>query len=144
MRRYDEPVDVRIRLDHVPDRMPEQFVWRGRLYLVREVLSCWVETGVWWRGPAAELVHGGGMPAQRTAETGAAGMDGAGMDGAGMDGAGMDGAGMDADTRPLRDGSADESTTWRVEASAGRLAGIGIFDLCERPPGIWRLVQALD
>ena len=129
MRRYDEPVDVRIRLDHVPDRMPEQFVWRGRLYLVREVLSCWVETGVWWRGPAAELVHGGGMPAQRTAETGAAGMDG---------------AGMDADTRPLRDGSADESTTWRVEASAGRLAGIGIFDLCERPPGIWRLVQALD
>ncbi len=29
--------------------LPEQFLWRGRLYLVREVLAHWVEIGTWWR-----------------------------------------------------------------------------------------------
>ena len=28
---------------------PEQFLWRGRLYLVRGVLAHWVEIGPWWR-----------------------------------------------------------------------------------------------
>lgn len=55
MRRYDDPVEVR--RDASAD--PEQFLWRGRLWLVREVVSHWVETGAWWvraqegpRGPS--------------------------------------------------------------------------------------------
>ncbi len=37
---------------------PEQFLWAGRLYVVREVLHRWVEAGAWWLRasdtPAAE------------------------------------------------------------------------------------------
>ena len=49
-RRYDDPrrdaVDVR---PAAGGRQPAQFLWRGRLYVVREVLSHWVEVGAWWR-----------------------------------------------------------------------------------------------
>ena len=52
MRRYDDPVEVRKGADEDPD----QFLWRGRLWQVREVVAHWVETGAWWsrrpeRGP---------------------------------------------------------------------------------------------
>ena len=51
MRRYDDPVEVRKGADEDPD----QFLWRGRLWQVREVVAHWVETGAWWaRRPAAE------------------------------------------------------------------------------------------
>jgi hypothetical protein len=30
------------------DDCPEQFLWRGRLWQVREVIAHWVETGAWW------------------------------------------------------------------------------------------------
>jgi hypothetical protein len=33
---------------------PEQFLWRGRLYVVRTVLARWTEAGGWWRN--AEVV----------------------------------------------------------------------------------------
>ena len=50
MRRYDDPVEVRKGADEDPD----QFLWRGRLWQVREVVAHWVETGAWWaRRPAA-------------------------------------------------------------------------------------------
>jgi hypothetical protein len=32
------------------DDEPAHFLWRGRLYLVREVLARWTESGGWWRG----------------------------------------------------------------------------------------------
>lgn len=44
-RRYDDPVEVR----RGPQESPEQFVWRDRLWLVRQVVAHWVETGQWWR-----------------------------------------------------------------------------------------------
>lgn len=47
MRRYDDPVDV-LRGEVAPD----QFLWRGRLWKVREVVAHWVETGSWWAGAA--------------------------------------------------------------------------------------------
>ena len=51
MRRYDDPVEVRKGADEDPD----QFLWRGRLWQVREVVAHWVETGAWWtRRPAAD------------------------------------------------------------------------------------------
>ena len=63
MRRYDDPVEVRKGADEDPD----QFLWRGRLWQVREVVAHWVETGAWWarrpadqgasRGPDTDLLR---------------------------------------------------------------------------------------
>lgn len=63
-RTYGEPVEVRRGLVD-GEEAPAQFLWRGRLYLVRGVLSHWVETGAWWSAPAARGVYGllpGGSP----------------------------------------------------------------------------------
>ena len=53
MRRYDEPVQVR--LTEGPDGtyggggpVPDAFLWRSRLYVVREVLASWLEREAWW------------------------------------------------------------------------------------------------
>jgi hypothetical protein len=52
VRRYDDLVDVREGpadgLARDDERGPEQFLWRGRLWQVREVIAHWVETGAWW------------------------------------------------------------------------------------------------
>ena len=83
-RRYDDPVEVRRR-----DEDPAEFLWHGRLYVVRAVLAHWVETGAWWRvaRPAARPRW---LPTARRAER----------------------------------------EVWRVEASAGRAHGAGVYDLC--------------
>jgi hypothetical protein len=47
-RLHADPVEVRRR-----DDAPEQFLWRGRLYLVQAVLARWTESGGWWRSPGA-------------------------------------------------------------------------------------------
>ncbi len=66
MRRYDETIEVfgpdlenlpvtvaeAIQVQRDPAQelgAPGQFLWRGRLYVVREVLGSWVETLPWWR-----------------------------------------------------------------------------------------------
>jgi hypothetical protein len=41
---YAEPVEVRRQKE-----TPAQFLWRDRLYVVREVLDSWVESGSWWQ-----------------------------------------------------------------------------------------------
>jgi Family of unknown function (DUF6504) len=46
--RHGDPVEVRR-----GDDAPEQFLWRGRLYVVRAVLARWTESGGWWRGVRA-------------------------------------------------------------------------------------------
>ncbi len=61
MRRYDDPVEVR--KGWVGDQQsgiegPEQFLWHGRLWKVREVVAHWVETGPWWTTPGAQAVIG--------------------------------------------------------------------------------------
>jgi hypothetical protein len=38
---------------------PAQFLWRSRLYVVREVLARWTESGGWWRGGAGPALSGG-------------------------------------------------------------------------------------
>ncbi|HET9498876.1 MAG TPA: DUF6504 family protein [Marmoricola sp.] len=61
MRLYDDLVEVRkgpigggAPAEDAPEG-PQQFLWRGRLWQVREVVAHWVETGAWWlRGPAEE------------------------------------------------------------------------------------------
>jgi hypothetical protein len=64
VRRYDDPVEVRRGAEEDPD----QFLWRGRLWQVREVVAHWVETGAWWtrRSTASD---GGGGTALAVADT---------------------------------------------------------------------------
>ena len=55
MRRYDEPIHVK----HGADRAaPEQFVWRGRLWQVRDIVTRWLETGAWWDSPLVRSARG--------------------------------------------------------------------------------------
>ena len=104
VRRYEEPIEVR------EGDVPEAFVWRGRLYVVRAVLDHWQERRSWWRD-----------------------------------------AHRDGGTDVLTD--ARERQVWRVEASAGRLAGTGVYDLGAVPgavPGApagsrhWQLLRVAD
>jgi len=53
-----EVVDVKRR-----DDVPEQFLWRGRLYLVQEVLAHWTESGSWWRTEPGAAGAAAGGPA---------------------------------------------------------------------------------
>ena len=48
-RLHADAVEVRRR-----DDVPEQFLWRGRLYVVRAVLARWTEAGGWWRADPAQ------------------------------------------------------------------------------------------
>jgi hypothetical protein len=46
--------------------VPDQFLWRGRLYVVREVLARWTESGSWWKGASMSAVVTGGEIASTT------------------------------------------------------------------------------
>jgi hypothetical protein len=57
VRRYEEPIEVReSRQGHgsgsvltLDPAQPTAFVWRGRLYVVRDVIGHWRERRAWWR-----------------------------------------------------------------------------------------------
>ena len=49
VRRYEEPIEVRATADETAGGAPDAFLWRGRLYIVREVLDHWKERRPWWR-----------------------------------------------------------------------------------------------
>ena len=113
-RRYEDTVEVRQRADGALD--PTAFLWRERLYVIREVLGHWHESTAWWEQGAARVLHGEGVPAAR----------------------GADGA---APSRAL----AGDREVWRVAASAGRLAGTGTYDLGRAAPDDgWRLLRVVD
>ena len=99
------------------DDLPAQFLWRGRLYVVREVLARWTESGGWWRRAAVLAVSDGGS-------------------------AGAAGGSADSGPASLDDGEQD---WFRVEAGAGRAAGTGVYDLCfHTATGGWSLARVLD
>ena len=53
-RLHADPVEVRTTAaPQGPE--PEQFLWRGRLYVVREVLARWTSAGAWWKGSPQEV-----------------------------------------------------------------------------------------
>lgn len=101
MRRYDEPIEVRRGLV-AGQEAPEQFIWRDRLWVVRDVVSHWVETGAWWDQEGIAALLGVGAE-QSGAEQNA--------------GSGRASAGVTA--VPLGADLLAESDLWRVEASRG-------------------------
>ena len=134
VRRYEELIEVRGGvgavdlpggIDRVPDPTPSAFLWRGRLYIVREVIGHWRERRAWWRAALDpdedDSDTPGGMPAAH----------------------GLDSLGL-------------EQEVWRVEASPGRLAGTGVYDLgmndlgkdgdlgMNGPVRGWRLLRVAD
>ena len=145
MRRYDEPIEVRRGLV-AGQEAPEQFIWRDRLWVVRDVVSHWVETGAWWDQEGIAALLGVGAE-QSGAEQNA--------------GSGRASAGVTA--VPLGADLLAESDLWRVEASRlnkprgsrsgqPRSAGdddfdrgYGVFDLAfDWGQARWRLVGCVD
>ena len=104
VRRYEESIEVRAGVD-VADPSPSAFLWRGRLYIVRDVIGHWRERRAWWREAL-----------DPDEEVAARGLDSL------------------------------EHEVWRVEASPGRLAGTGVYDLGmdDGPARSWRLLRVAD
>ena len=136
---------------HRRDGEPDQFLWRGRHYVVREVLGSWTESGSWWRAPAVHALASGDASG---AGDGPAPLETAPIPsspkwaqrawgepapdvGAAVPGVGLDG---------IDDG---EREWWRVEAGSGSErasgAGTGVYDLCFAwSTGAWALARVLD
>lgn len=147
MRRYDDPVDVRKGMVGGPDgaavEAPEQFLWRGRLWKVCDVVAHWVETGPWWQSSGVHAVLGVDAPGAEETR-GTAGCPGS----SGSSGARSSGRVADPGA---------EREVWRVEAARGRAAasgtgsgagagiGRGVFDLVfDWTDGSWQLARCLD
>lgn len=129
-RTYDDEVDVRTApRAGAPDggragggvgEQPAAFVWHGRLHVVRAVLGRWYERRAWWE-----------QDPQRAEEVPA-----------------LVGAGSSAPAGPraVRAPSLDREV-WQVEASAGRAAGSGVYELCREDPAVpggWTLRRVDD
>ena len=52
MRTYDEPICVLF------SDQPQQFIWRGRLLLVKEVQGRWSTSTAWWESPRISAARG--------------------------------------------------------------------------------------
>ena len=125
MRRYDDPVEVRKGMVGGTEG-PEQFLWRGRLWKVCDVVAHWVETGPWWQSAGVHAVLG----SEELVPAGS-----------------RDEGGSVAVQRDL----VAEREVWRVEAArgltaaAGVGAGRGVFDLVfDWAEGSWQLVRCVD
>jgi hypothetical protein len=119
MRRYDEEIDVRRGLVGGQEA-PTQFLWRQRLWVVRDIIAHWVETGPWWEHSGVSALFGA-----------------AGVTGSGDSPEAAAGAARCADLLGERD-------IWRVEAIRGQQGG-GVFDLAfDWSLGQWRLVGCVD
>lgn len=110
------PLEVRTR-PAPSGPVPEQFLWRGRLYLVLDVLACWTESGSWWRSPAVAAAASGNEP-----------------------GPGLE-TGLGVDDRPQQWWRV-EAASGRASASS---AGPGVYDLCfEEATATWSLARVQD
>jgi hypothetical protein len=131
MRRYDDTIEVRRGLVNGTEA-PEQFLWRGRLWLVHDVMAHWIETGPWWEQREAQAVLG--------TDAGSGPGDSGAPDVSGADG-------------QVCTDLLSEREVWRVGAASGRAgfrAGVasgqrGIFDLVfDWGAGSWRLQHSVD
>jgi Family of unknown function (DUF6504) len=144
MRRYADPVEVRT-LTGEEASAPAAFLWRGRLYVVRDVLGHWRERRSWWSSPAARMVHGEGAGPEDLPgdESGDVARDVA------------EDVARDVARPVVRVAElAEELQVWRVSASPGRSFPDGVYDLCKEPTGrtasrgspdgLWRIVHVAD
>lgn len=118
MRRYDEPIHVKRGQDRAA---PEQFVWRGRLWLVRDIITRWLETGAWWDSPLVRSARGDDV------ET------------------------LPSEEGPSEEGPSEETDllaeheVWRVLAAVGASGSPGVYELDNaRGTGGWRLRAVVD
>lgn len=117
---------------------PAQFLWRGRLYLVREVLSRWTESGGWWRAAGVRALSSG--EALSSVETLSSAKTSSSVKPASF-------ADQSGSTSSIDDGEQD---WFRVEAGCPPFngpssAGTGVFDLCfSWSSGRWTLARVLD
>jgi hypothetical protein len=152
-RLHADPVEVR-RTDTGAGPEPAQFLWRDRLYVVREVLARWTEAGGWWRVPAVRALasgeqlggepdpFAGPMEVVPIAASPTWGQRAWGEPAPDVGAAGpSDGVGSQVDDR--------ECSWWRVEAGRGaahvEAHGTGVYDLClDEARGTWTLTRVLD
>jgi Family of unknown function (DUF6504) len=157
MRCYDDPIIVRRGLV-AGQEAPEQFLWRDRLWVVRDIVSHWVETGPWWEQPGVAALLGVDHVSADGAGSGVT--DGLHPDASlgvcsGVADSQYPGASLGASPRAavgsaLSRGGVDaagllgEREVWRVEAARGG-AGCGVFDLAfDWADGYWSLVRSID
>jgi hypothetical protein len=115
---------------------PEQFLWRGRLWKVCDVVAHWVETGPWWQSSGVHAVLGSDDPGGSQGRS------------QGSSQGGIDGGSPVAVVTDL----AAEREVWRVEAARGLVAagaagtgGRGVFDLVlDWTDGSWQLARCVD
>ena len=125
------------------DDEPAQFLWRGRLYVVREVLARWTESGGWWRSAAVQaLSQGGPSPEDPLAPLDTAPIPSSPRWAQRAWGEPAPDVGASVGPASIDDGEQD---WFRVEAGAGRAAGTGVYDLCfDTATGGWSLARVLD
>ncbi|MEP6464355.1 MAG: DUF6504 family protein [Frankiaceae bacterium] len=141
-RRCTETIEVRR-----GDEAPEQFLWRGRLYLVRAVLASWTESGGWWHGSAARPLFGVDEAAPPSAGVPVDDLVLAAIPSAPKWGQRAWGEPAPDVGAAVGGGTVDdgERECWRVEAGTGHCAGTGIYDLCfDWGAGVWTITCVLD
>lgn len=146
-RLHADPVEVQ-RHDTGSGPDPAQFLWRGHLYVVREVLARWTESGSWWRAPAVRALtsgEGAAAPAVDPLETAPIPASPKWAQRAWGEPAPDVGAAVSG-LSGLDDG---QRSWWRVEAGRGRaagtVAGTGVYDLLlVEADGTWSLARVLD
>ncbi len=112
MRSYNEPIHVKRDDGHVP----AQFLWRGTLWVVRDVLTRWLETGAWWDSPLVRAARGDDVRPLLP---------------------------MEHDEGETPDLLA-EHEVWRVLAASGR-GDPGVYEIDHaRDTGSWRLRAVMD
>ncbi|WP_299037288.1 DUF6504 family protein [uncultured Pseudokineococcus sp.] len=118
------------------EERPEAFVWHGRLHVVRAVLGRWYERRAWWeQDPQRDRETSVPARAASSATAGATGGAGA-----------APGSSRGSSGGPSRAPSLDREV-WQVEASTGRAAGCGVYELCREDPaapGGWSLRRVDD
>jgi hypothetical protein len=132
MRRYDEAIEVRRGLV-CGQEAPMQFLWRNRLWVVRDIIAHWVQTGAWWEQPHVSALFGSVAPTEG-AEAATAGVPSLAA----------------AEDSPLAGGPPlgadllEEREVWRVEAMCARTS-TGVFDVSfDWALGQWRLLRCID
>jgi hypothetical protein len=128
------------------DDEPAQFLWRGRRYVVREVLARWTESGGWWRSAAVQAVASGDGQVDPLAPLDTAPIPSSPRWAQRAWGEPAPDVGAAVSPASVDDGEQD---WFRVEAGADRATGsaapTGVYDLCfDWSTGGWSLARVLD